>query len=584
MYRILRNRLHRLRVVTSPFLVAIIVGCGTSLFAQSSFPSLPQPARPVPIETSNSYRATTSPMSIGPAPGLYPPLQGSVPYGQMIIGFDGRPVYLAPPVFVPPAYGVRGFGPPVRVDSANSSFFPPDRSVPHIANAVPHEIMAPVATEMRRESGTANLRLRISETFLNRVIEQERIEPGPVRDHILGAEVTGRQTTVSRVRLDLKPASDKGVATFVLNGNVQTLTTGVTPQAMIDTAGRQQFLATKEVYFDGIQFSTRHAMVFIRAQNQTIGATTPLSGTLFGGIANRIAYAAAERQKSAGEAVARDRLAEKLFPTFDGEVDARLSQANRQLEPVRKRLDAVQLLPKSQSVWTSETHLFHEMQIGNSPSPISPPVTEGAAGREGISLSIHESLLNTLVDRAGLKGLKTTDKQLRELQEQFLSATGNATVDQDPLESAEPQGIGTLKPPFASANGNFVTEIEFDDVEPLVMKLERDQLVVTIKAHFKPAGQAVIPPMVVTIPYRTELAGSKLRWVAGKPQVLAQDRPDPAAPQTIVESTIQQIIEGDLTPLEFERTLPAALWPGSGPPPGIAALKSDSGWVTIAIE
>ena len=57
-----------------------------------------------------------------------------------------------------------------------------------------------------------------------------------------------------------------------------------------------------------------------------------------------------------------------------------------------------------------------------------------------------------------------------------------------------------------------------------------------------------------------------------------------AAPQTIVETTIQKVIEGDLIPLEFNRVLPAALWPGSGPAPKIASVKSDSGWVTISIE
>ncbi|MEI8384280.1 MAG: hypothetical protein WCJ09_29505, partial [Planctomycetota bacterium] len=522
---------------------------------------------------------TAEPMSIGPAPGLYPPFNAPVYFGQPVVGFDGR---LVPQAFGPPVYPGPVFGPPVLVAPADPRFLPP-QPVPIAANFAPSpELATPVAVETRRTSGTGNLRLTVSEAFLNRVIAQERVEPGPVRDYILGAQVTGRQTTVSRVRLDLKPSNDKATAAFVLNGDVQTLTTGVTPQAMIDTAGQQQFLATKEVYFDGVQFSTRHATVFIRARNQTVGATTPLSGTLFGGIANRIAYAAAERQKSAGEAVARDRLAEKLFPTFDGEVDGRLSQANRQLEPLRKRLDAAKLLPTSQAVWTSDTHLFHEMQIGTAPTAISSPVTEGAEPGEGLRLSIHESLLNTLVDRAGLKGFKTTDKKLRELEKSLLSAAGSSSDDAASDDGAQ-LGEGTLKPPVATTP-DFVTDIEFDENEPMVMKLERDQLIVTIKAHFKPAGQAIVPPMTVTIPYRTELTGNKIRWVAGQPRVVAQDRNDPAAPQTIVETTIQKVIEGDLIPLEFDRVLPAALWTGSGPAPKIASVKSDSGWVTITIE
>lgn len=552
-----------------------------SVFAQSVPTLQTRPAPPVPAQSANRIagRVTAEPMSIGPAPGLYPPFNAPVYFAQPVVGFDGR---LVPAPYGPPVYPVPVLGPPVMVAPADPRFLPP-QPVPIAANFVPSsELAAPVAVETRRTSGTGNLRLTVSEAFLNRVIAQERVEPGPVRDYILGAQVTGRQTTVSRVRLDLKPSNDKATAAFVMNGDVQTLTTGVTPQAMIDTAGQQQFLATKEVYFDGVKFSTRHATVFIRARNQTVGATTPLSGTLFGGIANRIAYAAAERQKSAGEAVARDRLAEKLFPTFDGEVDGRLSQANRQLEPLRKRLDAVKLLPTSQAVWTTDTHLFHEMQIGTGAATTSSPVTEGIEPADGLRLSIHESLLNTLVDRAGLKGFKTTDKKLRELEKSLLSAFGNSAEGSASDDGAQ-LGEGALKPPLANSP-DFVTDIEFDDNEPMVLKLERDQLVMTIKAHFKPAGQAIVPPMIVTIPYRTELIGNKIRWVAGQPRVVAQDRNDPAAPQTIVETTIQKVIEGDLIPLEFDRILPAALWRGSGPAPRIASVKSDNGWVTMTIE
>ena len=582
MKALLRYRLHQARFVSAFSALALLSCFAQAVSAQSVPPLQTRPLPPVPRESAGrvAARVTAEPMSIGPAPGLYRPINEPVYFGQPIVGPDGR---LVPQVFGPPVYAAPVFGPPVLVAPADPRFLPP-QPVPIAANFAPSsEVAAPVAVESRRTSGTGNLRVAISEAFMNRLIAQERVEPGPVRDYILGAQVTGRQTTVSRVRLDLKPSNDKATGAFVLNGDVQTLTTGVTPQAMIDTAGQQQFLATKDVYFDGVQFSTRHATVFIRARNQTVGATTPLSGTLFGGIANRIAYAAAERQKPAGEAVARDRLAEKLFPTFDGEVDGRLSQANRQLEPLRKRLDAAKLLPSSQSVWTTDTHFYHDMQIGTTATTMSSAVTEGAEAGDGLRLSIHESLLNTLVERSGLKGFKTTDKKLRELEKSLLSSVGGSSTDAATGDGEAQLGEGALKPPLALGQ-DFVTDIEFDENEPMVLKLERDQLIVTIKAHFKPAGQAIVPPMIVTVPYRTELTGNKIRWVAGQPRVVAQDRSDPTAPQTIVETTIQKVIEGDLIPLEFNRVLPAALWPGSGPAPKIASVKSDSGWVTISIE
>ena len=90
--------------------------------------------------------------------------------------------------------------------------------------------------------------------------------------------------------------------------------------------------------------------------------------------------------------------------------------------------------------------------------------------------------------------------------------------------------------------------------------------------------------MTVTIPYQAELIGNKIRLVAGKPRVVTQDRADPAAPQTFLETTIQKVVEAELIPLEFERALPANLWPAAGPAPRVTSIKSDNGWVNIAID
>jgi hypothetical protein len=90
--------------------------------------------------------------------------------------------------------------------------------------------------------------------------------------------------------------------------------------------------------------------------------------------------------------------------------------------------------------------------------------------------------------------------------------------------------------------------------------------------------------MAITVPYQTRIVGDKIRLTAGKSRVVAQDRADPDAPQTIVESMIEQLIQAELVPLEFDRRLPAAYWPAGAPAPLITSIKSENGWVTIAVE
>jgi len=72
-------------------------------------------------------------------------------------------------------------------------------------------------------------------------------------------------------------------------------------------------------------------------------------------------------------------------------------------------------------------------------------------------------------------------------------------------------GPNALVPPGGTEG--IVTDIEFDEVDPLTVRYERDQVLVTIKAQFKPAGQALVPPMSVTIPYQIQITGNKIRLI-----------------------------------------------------------------------
>ncbi len=506
---------------------------------------------------------TVPPMAIGPAPAFYP---APVVFGPPP-GYFGPPVFAPSPFLPPPA---SPFGPPPFPQAANYLPAAPRPDAPH----------APFESIVRKVTGPSNVRVSVSEAFLNRLIAREEVQPGEVHDNILGARVTGRQTTTSRLKLDLLPSAERGQAAFVLTGDVQTLTTGVTPQAMIDTAGQQQFVAVKDIFFDGRLFSTRHATVYIRARNQTLGATTPLSGSLFGGLANRIAYNVAERRKPESEAIARDRVAEKVYPSFDGEIDKQLATANQQLEQtVRKQLEAVKLVPSTQSVSTTNNCLTYAALIGSeTASAALSPLDGQLVGDGGLNLSIHDSLLNELIGRADLRGFKTTDKDLKQQTADLLAMLVGVKVTMpDDLSGAAPLAL-----PLPGLS--LVTNIEFDEAEPLTVRLDRDRLTATIKAKFKPAGQNLLPPMKVVVEYQAVVEGNTIRLIAGKPRVMAQDRSDPAAEPSLTELAVQKSFESALPTLELDRTLPSQYWTLGGAAPRVTSIKAQDGWVSIAID
>ena len=554
-------------------LPALSLGIGLlATFPHTTFAQdrLPQPAliAPVPLEAglgpqiSQPY-GTVPPMAIGPAPVFYPPP----------VVFGPPPRYFGPPVFGPspflPPPGLPVGPPPVPLATSYLPLGPiPDQPNAQFQNVAP------------KTSGPANYRVSVSEAFLNRLIAREEVQPGEVRDHILGADVTGRQTTVSRLKLDLVPSAEQARINFVLNGDVQTLTTGVTPQAMIDTAGQQQFVAVKEVFFDGRQFSTKHARVHVRARNQTLGAMTPLSGSLFGGLADRIAFRAAERRKPESEAIARDRVVEKVYPAFDGEIDKQLTAANQLLEQtLRKRLEAVKLAPTTQSASTTDNRLIYAAMIGSDAGSSSiSPVDSQLVGDCGLSLSVHESLVNDLIARTELKGFKTTDQELKR-QTADLMAMLEGVKSTLPEEPAAGAPFGLPLPGLS-----IVTDIVFDETDPLTVRLDRDRLTITVKAKFMPAGKDLLPPMKVLIDYQPIMDGNSVRYVPGKPRVAAQNRTDLNADATIIETTVQKVIESALPTLEFDRALPSKYWTHSSPAPRVTSIRYQDGWIAIAID
>lgn len=495
-----------------------------------------------------------APMAIGPAPAP----------GQF---FYGPPPPVYPAVIYPP--------PPYMVRRAS----PFDAATPGIA--IPQSTQSPSFVERQAVNSVVstvapmgNLRLTVSESFLNRFVARDEQKPGPVRDFILGADVIGRQTTDTKVRLDLLPSNEVIKAAIVLNGVTQSLTTGVTPQAMVDTAGQQQFRAVKEIYFDGTRFSTRHAVVLARAHNQTMGAKTPLTGTVLGGIADRIAFRAAEKRQAEGEAIARDKVAGRVFPEFDNGIDGQLAKANDQLEEkVRPLLRRIDLMPLQQQVTSTDTNLNYSVQIGSdSPASSASPLEAQIANEDSIGLLIHESLLNTLVAKAGLKGLKTTDQQIKEMMSPYELKFSGDDSDLSPPKIELP-GMKTL-----------VTTIEFDESDPLTIRLEKDRAVVTIRATFKPGGQDVLPPLALTIEYKTALEGEKIVVSPGKVQVALVNDADKTATSGIALRLISQAVEASLSKLAVDRSLPASLWTFGGAVPRVSGIQTQDGWAVVTVN
>ena len=113
-----------------------------------------------------------------------------------------------------------------------------------------------VSAALQKHYFNYNVRMVASEAFLSKLLADTRTEQGPVTDFILGANVSGTQTTTTSVSVDLKPDRTAARWDLILTGNIVSNTAGATSQATIYTQGNHTFRAAKQITFDGTHITT----------------------------------------------------------------------------------------------------------------------------------------------------------------------------------------------------------------------------------------------------------------------------------------------------------------------------------------
>lgn len=371
-----------------------------------------------------------------------------------------------------------------------------------------------------------NLRLIASETFLNRLLSDCRIEQGQVCDYILGAQVGGWQTTSTGITVDVKPSDYLARFDVVLSGVVQSTTAGRTPQATIYTSGYHTFHSTKEVTYDGMKFGTGPAATGVNAHNTTTGARTRLSGfPILGKITENIAMRAAADRRPEAESIAAGRVWSRVTPRFDEEVDKAFNKASGELDSqLVAGLKETGLYPDRQDlastddqVWLS-SRLMGDGKLGGAMAePTLLSVGSGAA------MLMHESVVNNAIDQIGFNGKKMSEAELRLHVEAFLS---KALAREFKFRSPEAAAVGEAPAPAAAdvapapapAEGAAAEEPEdkapaklaFAENDAVRVQFRGGNLYLVIRAGLERENEEPIPAHEIVVPLMLSVSGDKL--------------------------------------------------------------------------
>lgn len=433
-----------------------------------------------------------------------------------------------------------------------------------------------LASTLQKQLFNYNLRILISESFMNKVMKDCRTETGPVVDCILGAAVSGCQITNTSVNVDLLPSSNTGRFALQLNGLIQSNTQGVTPQATVYTSGYHNFVASKEINFDGQNFSTSPATISVNPHNTTTGIATKFSGIpILGGIANRIAAGQVEARRGEAEAIAASRVQDGVLPRFNSEVNAAFAKAGGQLnDELFTGLRSTNLYPDAYSYQTTDTMMTVNIRV-MSPDQLGADIPESSLMTvSGATALFHESVLNNAVDQIGLAGQTLNETELREKIEAFLTKALNRPFKFDaPAQTTE-------KDAEDAEESKQVSAIIFAPTDPIRFKIQDDVLTIVIRAGFKQEGKEDIPMREVTVPISFEVQGQQIAVKRGNVIVeAAEGQGGGISVNAVVRKKIQsslpdRLVDGKVELKNQDRVVTAY----------VQNIKLVDGWISVAID
>ncbi len=419
-----------------------------------------------------------------------------------------------------------------------------------------------------------NLRIVASEKFLKHVISEEREEDGEVIDCILGAHVTGEQTTVSEIGIDLLPESNGVRFDITVDGVVQSNTSGDKGQATIYTQGYHVFEARKGILFNNEQFSSYPADINVSASNDNFDADTGLSGLpILRGIGKQMALMRAEQLRPEAESIAASRVSDRVLPRLDEEVDEQFAKATTDMQTkLFQKLRDNNIYPSAARYVSTDSHMWVNqrlMEVGELGGSVAPTQFSSDTG---LVVQIHESNMNNALDRLNLAGRTITEDELRtELEQHFSSLLGKTVTFPKPevVEGEEP-GPNTLV---------------FAATDPVRVNISGGNFSLVLRTGFKQEGKEDIPTQEITVPMTFTLTDSQILVERGIVAVAPVDQPESVAKQLAQAGVIRKKLDSALPNRQFDRAFKVERKEGRPSLDlNVTTIKPLDGWLTIVIE
>jgi hypothetical protein len=380
---------------------------------------------------------------------------------------------------------------------------------------------------LRKEFLKPNLLVYVNSSILPPIFQREIDEPITVNDNILGTFVRGNGRMTGNVDAKFIENEQSAIIRVVMNGLVETKTTGSNGPVLLRSSNSSVTKTTKEIIISQDAITTTPAKTSAKLKSHIDNVNYTRDGLLVRAFApNQI-----QSRKPAADAESERLTERRMNKRVDQAVDERVGKINARLKNYEKNAGGSPLRMVVETISTTENKLnFRGAIVGLNQLTTSadiPPLESDAAEKADVFIQLHESLANN-AGTSGLSGKKFAEEKIvDELKKEFPKIAEKLLSEKSDDEAA-------LTVTFADSP----VEIHFDN----------NAITAKIRMSAIERGGAEYPGLRLVFQFQIENENGKIRLVVKeKPEAFPlgfdTERDQLSARETTIRAVVMKRLE-----------------------------------------
>lgn len=432
---------------------------------------------------------------------------------------------------------------------------------------------------IQRLAGQHNLFFQFSDNFVLRFFNRDVDQTQQIAEYIVGRPQYGRIRTVGTTKGQFNPDPQKINISIVLNAVASGNTYSQARNVTVYSTSSNKLYATKDIYFDGQQLSTKPANSTAQINSRITGINS--SGGLVQSVATNKAY----ELKPQADAEANYKARVRVETSVNNEVNALVNKARTRFADFTELYRARGIYPSPFNCSTTENKLELKGLVSDGVTIINQAVPQ-APEKSDIFIAVHQSAL--------IEAAKMMFADLKADQRVFLAIANSILPEEAYKEFAQ-----ELQKRAEQSNNNLANGyIYFNEDYPLTVQFAKNEISFAVRIDgFQANNNADVQeiPMNFTATYKIgKIDNSGVTFVLAKePELIPRDFEDGNRKLKAQETTLRNRIQGefkDSFPKSFQiksRALSEMTNKNNPQAPNLTgtlkpvSVKADNGWLTI---